>query len=132
MERKDIMKTVRYIRMQKGYALETMAAELGISASAYSKIERGETNASMERILQIVNALSISIYDLLYAVELVEQGKWVNLVAEASARYSTDCIKSRMEALETENARLLAMISDKDDVIRMYKSERDNHDDDRN
>jgi transcriptional regulator with XRE-family HTH domain len=43
---------------------ENVAHDLGITAGAYAKIERGETDAPLSRILQIAGALEIHITEL--------------------------------------------------------------------
>lgn len=60
-----IGRMIRLEREEKGYSQDNMAHELGISQKAYSKIESGETNLSVERIMQITKALDIEITDLL-------------------------------------------------------------------
>ena len=40
-----------------------MAEELNITTSAYSKIERGDTDASTSRLLQIAEVLEVSVTD---------------------------------------------------------------------
>ncbi len=41
---------LRKLRIEKGYSQEYMAAKLGLSQSAYSKIERGKTKLTIERL----------------------------------------------------------------------------------
>ncbi|MDO4222971.1 MAG: helix-turn-helix transcriptional regulator [Acinetobacter sp.] len=56
---------IRSIRTQKKLSQEKVAEQLDISTNAYSKIERGETNPSLERIQQIANIFQIDVIDLL-------------------------------------------------------------------
>lgn len=44
---------IRQIRRQQDLTLENVAHALGISASAYSKIERGKAQLSIERLEKI-------------------------------------------------------------------------------
>lgn len=60
-----IIKKITEIRNKMGYSYETMATELDISPSTYRKIETGETKLSVERLLQISEALETSVIDLL-------------------------------------------------------------------
>jgi len=46
---------LRKLREQKGYSQEYIASRLNISQSAYSKIEKGETDLSLKRIDQLAS-----------------------------------------------------------------------------
>jgi len=48
-------------RHSKGLSLENVANEIGLSASAYMKIERMETKLTVERLLQLQTILDVSI-----------------------------------------------------------------------
>ena len=52
---------IRKLRESKDYSQENMAGELGISTSAYSKIERGVTDPSISRITEIAKILEVDI-----------------------------------------------------------------------
>ena len=52
---------IRKLRESKDYSQENMAVELGISTSAYSKIERGVTDPSIGRITEIAKILEVDI-----------------------------------------------------------------------
>jgi transcriptional regulator with XRE-family HTH domain len=52
---------IRRIRLFKDVLTETMAERLGISVSAYTKIERGETNLDLKRLELIAQALNIDV-----------------------------------------------------------------------
>jgi transcriptional regulator with XRE-family HTH domain len=51
-------------RKEKGFSIENMANELGLSNSAYNKIEKGDTKLTVERLLQLHTILDISLGDL--------------------------------------------------------------------
>lgn len=55
---------IRLQRLAKGYSQEYMANELNISQNAYSKLERGETELSVNRAYEIASILGVSIYVL--------------------------------------------------------------------
>ena len=48
-----ISKKIRISRLEKTYKQEYMAEELGISQSAYSKIERGETDITVSQLRKL-------------------------------------------------------------------------------
>jgi transcriptional regulator with XRE-family HTH domain len=52
-------------RKEKGFSLENMAHELGLSVSAYNKIEKQETKLTFERLLQIQILLDVPFQELL-------------------------------------------------------------------
>jgi len=54
-----IIKTIHDIRKQKGYSNEAMAMDLGISTSAYNKMERMEASISLERFVKIKEILNV-------------------------------------------------------------------------
>jgi transcriptional regulator with XRE-family HTH domain len=53
------------LRDLKNFKQDYMAEILGISQSAYSKIEKDETDVSYDRLQQIAKALDISVQDML-------------------------------------------------------------------
>jgi transcriptional regulator with XRE-family HTH domain len=54
-----ILDSIRLARLTKGYSQSYLAHKLNISQKAYSSIERGNTNLSLERFLQITDVLEI-------------------------------------------------------------------------
>ena len=52
-------------RKQRGYTLEYMGTELGISDSAYRKIENNQVRLSLENFIQIAKVLDVPINELL-------------------------------------------------------------------
>jgi transcriptional regulator with XRE-family HTH domain len=58
---KKIGERIRKLRNIKGVTQENVAEELGITASSYSKIERGETDANISRLLQIAKVLEVNV-----------------------------------------------------------------------
>ena len=57
----NIAYRIRKLRESKDYSQENMAGELGISKSAYSKIERGITDPSIGRIAAIAQILDVEV-----------------------------------------------------------------------
>ncbi len=58
---KDFANRIRHIRQIKGYSQDYVSMKIGISLSAYSKIERGTTDPSLSRMLQIADVLDIDL-----------------------------------------------------------------------
>jgi transcriptional regulator with XRE-family HTH domain len=55
---------IRVFRQIKGYSQESMAENLGISHTAYAKMERGESRITEEKLLKIANILGVETEDL--------------------------------------------------------------------
>jgi transcriptional regulator with XRE-family HTH domain len=55
--------------MEKKLTQENIANDLGISVTAYSKIERGKTNISITRMEQIAEALDVNILKIIHPEE---------------------------------------------------------------
>jgi transcriptional regulator with XRE-family HTH domain len=62
---KDVGEKIRLQRLTKKYSQEYMAFNLDISQAAYSKIERDETELTIQRIFDIAEILEINPYTLL-------------------------------------------------------------------
>lgn len=56
---------IRFMREKKKWTQAELAARLGMSTTGYSKIERGETKATMPRMKKIAKALEIDFMELL-------------------------------------------------------------------
>ncbi len=54
---------IRKIRQAKEFTQDNMAFELGITKSAYSKIEREESNISIKRLEEIAKVLEVDIVE---------------------------------------------------------------------
>lgn len=60
---KDFAPRIKKIRLFRDYSQEYVAFKLGITISAYSKIERGKTDPSLSRMLQISEVLEFKLGD---------------------------------------------------------------------
>jgi transcriptional regulator with XRE-family HTH domain len=56
---------IKKLRELRNYTQEVMAEKLNISQNAYSKIERGETDVSFSRLVQISQFLEVNLLDLI-------------------------------------------------------------------
>ena len=52
---------IRRARLDKGYSQDYVSTEIGITLSAYSKIERGLTDPSLSRMKQIAAVLEVDL-----------------------------------------------------------------------
>lgn len=56
---------IKQKRKERGFSQDYMANQLGITTSAYSKIERGETRIDIDRLRQLSETLKTDVIDLL-------------------------------------------------------------------
>lgn len=61
----SIADNIRKIRTLKGLDAKTIADHLGITASAYAKLERGETQIDMDRMTAIAEKLGVNPSDIM-------------------------------------------------------------------
>ena len=62
---KEVGHRIRKIREAKDFNQQNMADKLGITAGAYAKIERGETDPSISRLFEIAEVLNVDISNLI-------------------------------------------------------------------
>lgn len=58
---KHIGKSISRIRKQKGWSQQDLGDKIGTSKQDISNIERGETSCSINRLVQIANALNYNL-----------------------------------------------------------------------
>lgn len=61
----DVLDNIKEIRKEKGISHEAMAVNLGISQTAYTKLENKETKLTVDRLYKIAEILEVKIEDLL-------------------------------------------------------------------
>ncbi len=105
-----------------------MANDLGISITAYSKIERGLTNISISRLESIADALGTSVLELLepeYDQKHYQPAITNPPIARDAARiygeYDTITLMQRVEERDQEISRLRKIIADKEEIISLLK-----------
>jgi len=59
LKAKAIVANIRKIRAEKNYTQDYLAAKLGISQNAYSKIELGYSSITLNRVIEIADILEI-------------------------------------------------------------------------
>lgn len=117
----NIYSNIKRFRELKGITREFMAAELEISSSGYSKIERGETDVSLNRLLQIASLLNINVIQLLdFDASLVLTNDFnsdsKNLTLQQTSTSSSQDLENKhiqdkyIAFLEKENERLNSIL----------------------
>jgi transcriptional regulator with XRE-family HTH domain len=103
---------IRVTRVSRGLNQESIANELGISITAYSKIERGKTNPSILRLDQIAKCLEVSIFDFLMEPE-----------AKSARTGAVTSLEVENILLKKEVAHLKDVIENKNEIISLLKRE---------
>jgi transcriptional regulator with XRE-family HTH domain len=62
---KVVAGNIRKIREIRNYTQDYLAAKLGISQNAYSKIELGYSKLTLERLFQISAILEVEVFELI-------------------------------------------------------------------
>ena len=71
---KLVVANIRKIRAEKNYTQDYLAAKLGISQNAYSKIELGYSSITLNRMISIAEILGVDLVDFLN-IENYERSK---------------------------------------------------------
>ncbi|MBO7145795.1 MAG: helix-turn-helix transcriptional regulator [Salinivirgaceae bacterium] len=64
MDLASLGKNIAYVRRAKNLTQENVAFDLEISKTSYAKIERGETNISFLRLVQIAEYFKVDVSEL--------------------------------------------------------------------
>jgi len=67
LKTKAIVSNIRKVREFRNYTQDYLAAKLKISQNAYSKIELGYSNITLNRLIEIAEILEIDLADLVCA-----------------------------------------------------------------
>ena len=91
------------MRESKDYSQENMAAELNITTSAYSKIERGVTDPSIGRLAEIAGILEVEIayffQDLPAKNNLEDKNKMYGFATKSDIEELSNIIKQLKQEL---------------------------------
>ena len=116
----NIADNIKKFRELKGIGRKEMAAELNLSLSAYSKIERDEVDLTISRIEKIAQILGIDIAQLLNFdasnIFNISGNQTVQAVAPKAENmnfYGDDYKEKYIKMLEAENERLRKQLGDK-------------------
>ena len=113
----NVIENIRTIRKHKGISHEAMAINLGISQTAYTKIEREETKLTVDRLQKIAEILDVKLGDLL---ELEPQSFHQDIHNNESV---TAISQQTVEHLYQENREVYEkLLVAKDEQIALLKS----------
>ena len=105
-----VLSNIRKFRELRNMTRDQLAADLGLSASGYSKIERGEIELTISRLYQIATALDVTAQQIMeFDVSKVlgnnADGR-ENSDGSISKSYHNDLMFKYIDKLEDENLRL--------------------------
>lgn len=109
--------TIRTMREVNRLTQEEMAEKLGISVNGYSKLERGISKLSLEKLEQIANIFQINVSELYSATE---KGFFC-LFSENSQNNSV--YYANNDAVSQENEKLKLIIAHKDELLKQKEKE---------
>jgi transcriptional regulator with XRE-family HTH domain len=118
---------IRVCRAEKKLSQENVAQELGISVTAYSKIERGQTNVSIGRLEQIATCLDVPLPRLTHPSfeDFRRNISNTSIAREDGYLYSADLSKQALlmhiENLQEDVNRLNKAIAEKDEIVTLLK-----------
>ncbi len=102
---------IRFLRENQNWSQEEMANKLNMSTNGYSKIERGETRLTINKLEQISEVFGVDILELL---SLGESN--VVLFQDSDNNFNNSIINSSQE-LASEIKQLRQTVSHKDEII---------------
>ena len=108
MDYKEMGKKIKECRIKMGYTQERLLDEINVSSVYISHMETGSTIPSLDTLINICNALSITpdfvLYDSLYESKEYIKDEIASLLKDCDAsslRLITKLIKSVLEEQET-------------------------------
>ena len=108
---------IQKIREIKGFSQESVAAELGISQSAYSKLEKGQIAVTIEKLYAIAKVFEVPVEKLLTFDESnvlhnhqQKGGNAANVILQTPSDKERDLYENRIKHLEEEVAFLRSLL----------------------
>ena len=115
---------IRLLRSEKNLTQENVANDLGISTTAYSKIERGKTNISILRLEQIAGILGVDMLKITHP-DMDSSTNDSIIVKEHNpyhyGGFDTPSLVQHIHRLQDEITQLYKMLADKEDIIKLLK-----------
>lgn len=105
---KNLGTQIRILRAAKGLTQSNVASEIKITASAFAKIERGESDISISRIEAIANVFDLSASELINQADLIYKTNANSLAKNYS----------ELEHIKNEISRLNKMVESLTERVR--------------
>ncbi|MGX2975190.1 helix-turn-helix domain-containing protein [Ursidibacter arcticus] len=113
----EVHETIRTMREMNQFTQEEMAEKLGISINGYSKLERGISKLSLEKLEQIANIFNINVSELYSAKE---KG-FLCFFSDNNSQNTNYYTNS--DAVTSENEKLKLIIAHKDELLLQKEKE---------
>lgn len=110
----NYIQNIKKIREDKGLSQEYMAMKLGISQSTYTKVERGEVNLYVDRLLKIIKIFDVGLAKIfdedkqnMFTVNSYDSSSNTNLqIVENMYNDNKDVVNKLQNVFEEENKHL--------------------------
>lgn len=116
MKNFEIGQKIRKVRELKNFKQEYVAGLLGISAVAYGKIERGDTDVKMSRLVQLAEIFEVSLDQLL----LFDEKRVFNLYNNQNAA----AIVQQQRISQTNNIEVAKLLHETAKLLKELSSDR--------
>ena len=105
---------IKIMREMNQWTQEEVAEELGMSTTGYAKIERGQTNVSVEKLKQIAQVFNLNV------AQLLDDERFVMCsIGDNNSNYNN--YFGTNEKLSLENEKLKQLLSAKESEIEALK-----------
>jgi transcriptional regulator with XRE-family HTH domain len=117
---------IRICRVEKKLSQENLAHDLGISTTAYSRIERGLTNVSIARLEQIAECLNVPLARLMHTYDDVYKNtdSTDSIFKDPGYNYpelDPQILLKQIDDLQKNLSRANKALEDKDEIIALLK-----------
>lgn len=117
----NYLKNIKEYREKIGYSLEYMGTKLDISSVSYSKIEKGETKLTIDRLYTIAEILNISVSYILD----IEAKNEIHQTNNDTAIGSLKKIENFYQENKEQNLKIVELyeqrLKEKDVIIELLK-----------
>lgn len=107
----EIGSKIKHLREFNKMSQEEMAAKMHMSTNSYGRIERGETQADLNRLEQIANIFNIDV------AELISKSESDLILLITAGNGSPNYYGNPADALTVENEKLKLMLSAKEEAL---------------
>lgn len=115
---------IRAFRTIKNLSQENMAQMIGISSTAYAKLERGETEMSYTRLEQVAQVLDVRVTDLINFGEngffYLNNGSPNGIVVNNSSKEATELL-IELQKLRAEKEGFIKEIEHLNTIVTLLK-----------
>lgn len=125
----DYLEQIRTVRECKNWSQEIMAEKLGLTVGGYSKLERGESKMSVDKLIEIAQILEIELSDLFLIsgkTPIFAKNNHCSPIQQQHSNYYYIVGDEAIEKLSQENKHLNELLSEKQAFIQQQTEQIDN------